>query len=258
MFKEIDDYNIIVSIGNSDNVIPNLISPKPLDQLLKATEWLVSEAVKDWDSTHKEIEQRRKTKGASKENLDAYSELSIRLGSRTQGYVNQLCIMEDILKYEYKRMAEFVTNATANKITIKPENDYKSLVDNFYNIRKFRNKVTAHTAYTKRELHKKGKLKGKPVDNPETIVRSIINLFPSDAKHTLGDNFFVGGSPFSSKLPVISIFNWENEIKPIFESWKKLFIEALEKVHSFCPHENGKYKIRVRNPRKIRSRKSSY
>lgn len=241
MFKEIETYKIIVQKGNDLNYIPNLISPHPLDQLFKATEWLFNEAVKDWNDTHKEIKNRRELQGYSKENLDAWDDLSIRLGSRTQGYVNQLCLMEDILKFEYKRMAKLVAEASADSIKIEPESDYASLSKDFEEIRTFRNKVIAHTAYTW----------SKDNDSPETVVRSILNLFPSSAKYTMGDNFFSGSSPYISQIPVISIFQWKSDIKPIFERWKKLFIDTLGKIHSHCPYKRDNYKIRIASPHKI-------
>ena len=73
--------------------------------------------------------------------------------------------------------------------------------------------MVAHTAYTY----------SKPADNPETIVRSILNLFPRPTKITVGDNFFNGFSEYQSQLPVITIFGWYEQVEPIFDDWKKLF-----------------------------------
>ncbi len=232
MFHEINDYKVIVKRDNGLNYIPNVISLHPLDQLFEATEWLVNEAISDWNTTHEDIKKRRKENGSSQENLDAYDKLSTRLGSRTQGYVNQLCLMEDILKFEYKRMAELIAEATDSKTTFEPEKDCAHLISRFKKIRTFRHKVVAHTAYTYPKLDRKT---GEPIDNPETILRSILNLFPSGATNTMGDNFYSGFSPWKSELPVITIFTWESEIKPIFEGWKKLFIDSLKKIQPICP-----------------------
>ncbi len=234
MFKEIDNFKIRVT-NKAENLmyfVPNIISIDPLNKLFKATEWLVSEAIKDNLEIKKVIDT---AKYASQENIDAVDEMSIRLGSRTQGYINQLCLMEDIFIYEYERMTELITKASGGKIIFNPEEDLKVLKEKFSPIRIFRNKVIAHTAYTK----------PRGADNPETIVRSILNLFPQSAHITVGDNFFNGFSEYASQLPVLSIFNWESEIKPIFEDWKNLFIEKLKEIGKKCPLENFPYLIEV-------------
>lgn len=247
MFEEINKSKIIVR--NLDKMaahyIPNIISLSPLDNLFKATEWLVSEMIEDYKNTHYKIKNRRAKEGCSQKNLDDIDNLGIRLGSRTQSYVNQLCLMEDILIYEYDRMFELVKEASNNKITFNPKEDYEDLKQRFSSIRTFRNKVVAHTAYTYPKINRKT---GESEDNPETIVRSILNLFPREGSTTLGNSFFSGFSKHKSQLPVISIFNWEEEIKLIFEDWKKLFISRLKNIHNQCPFENNFFKIVVANP----------
>lgn len=248
MFKEIN--KLKVKVHNLDNksifYIPNIISICPLDNLLKATDWLFYEAVQDYNNTHETINKGRKKHGYSQKNLDDIEELDIRIGSRTQGYINQLCLMEDILIYEYKRMFELVNKASGGKICFDPKSDYGLLKKRFSSIRTFRDKVVAHTAYTFPKINKKT---GIIEDNPETIVRSILNLFPTDGSITLGGNFFSGFSEYKSQLPVITIFNWEQEIRPIFQDWKKLFMDRLKKIHKECPFENKPFRIEVVNHR---------
>ncbi|TFB08170.1 hypothetical protein E3V08_05125 [Candidatus Atribacteria bacterium MT.SAG.1] len=248
MFKEINKFKI--KIHNSDNesifYIPNIISIHPLDNLLRATDWLFYEIVQDYDNTHKTINGRRKKHGYSQKNLDDLEELNIRIGSRTQSYVNQLCLMEDILIYEYKRMFELVNKASDGKICFDHKRDYILLKKRFSSIRTFRNKVVAHTAYAFPKINKKT---GITEDNPETIVRSILNLFPGDDGITLGGNFFSGFSKYKSQLPVITIFSWEQEIRPIFQDWKKLFINRLKKIHKECPFGNKPFRIEIVNHR---------
>lgn len=241
MFKEIDRYRILIRNTNEKSLtyLPNIISMNPVDELLEATKWLVDEAYKDWKDTNDAINKRRKGKGASKENIDAYEGLSIRLGSRTQGYVNQLCLAEDILIFEYKRMNEILVKASGGKIALNPKSDYAELKKRFEPIRRFRNKVVAHTAYTY----------SKPEDNPETVVRSILNLFPRPAKSTVGGNFFSGFSEHRSQLPIITIFGWYEEVEPIFKDWKKLFLEKIDFLHNNeLPLQNNEYKIETAYP----------
>lgn len=240
MFKDIDKHEIKIrnSKKNTLTYLPNIISMNPVDELLEATKWLVDEAYKDWENTHNSIKERTKEKGASQENIDEWETLSIRLGSRTQGYVNQLCLVEDILIFEYKRMNELLTEASNGKIVLDPKKDYAELRKRFEPIRTFRNKVVAHTAYTY----------SKPEDNPETIIRSILNLFPSPAEITIGGNFFSGFSEHKSQIPVITIFGWYEQIEPIFKDWKKLFLEKLDFVCEKLPLENKEYKIEIAYP----------
>lgn len=244
MFEEVNKYTIKVRNEKEKNIsyIPNVISINPIDNLFTATMWLVKEALEDYLNTNKKVEERRNEHGYSQENLDDIDSLSIRLGSRTQSYVNQLCLMEDILIFEYKRMAKLVKLASNNKINFNPEEDYKTLKNRLSSIRTFRNKVVAHTAYTY----------PKSEDNPETIIRSIMNLFPQPTHITLGDNSYSGFSMIKSQLPIITIFNWEEEIKPIFEDWKKLFIERLKKIHTQCPFESKKFGIEIAYPHYLR------
>lgn len=240
MFKDIDTQKIKIRNSNKNTLtyLPNIISMDPIDKLLEATKWLVDEAYKDWEETNKLVEKRRKEKGASQENIDDIDILSIRLGSRTQGYVNQLCLAEDILIFEYNRMNDLLKEASNDKLSLDPKNDYKDLRERFKPIRTFRNKVIAHTAYTK----------PKREDNPETIVRSILNLFPSPAKVTIGDNFFSGFSKYQSQLPVITIFAWYEQIEPIFKDWKKLYLDKLSLLHKQLPLENNEYQIESAYP----------
>ena len=246
MFNEINKYKIKVHDSNKNELfyIPNVISIDPLNNLFMATEWLVAEASKDYIKTHKTIEKRRKNKENPQKNLDIASEFSIRLGSRTQGYVNQLCLMEDILTFEYKRMADILKEATGGKIVFNPKIDCKNIKMRFSPIRTFRHKVVAHTAYTYPKRNSETKI---IEDSPETIVRSILNLFPTDGEITVGNNFFCGFSKYKSEIPVISIFEWENKIKPIFEDWKRLFIGKLSLVCKKCPIENRIFCIKIAN-----------
>lgn len=240
MFKEIDKQKIKIRNGEKNTLtyLPNIISMDPVDKLLEATKWLVDEAYKDWSETNDLVEKRRKEGEVSQENIDDIDVLSIRLGSRTQGYINQLCLAEDILIFEYKRMNELLTEASNGKLSLDPDADYSELRKRFSTIRTFRNKVVAHTAYTY----------SKPADNPETIVRSILNLFPRPTKITVGDNFFNGFSEYQSQLPVITIFGWYEQVEPIFDDWKKLFLDKLNLIHQQLPIENGEYEIETAYP----------
>lgn len=246
-FKDLDKQKIKITDLNQRvmHYVPNIISMNPVDQLFSATEWLVNEAINDWNTTHGIVEERREQEGYSQKNLNDIDELSIRLGSRTQGYVNQLCLMEDILVFEYKRMGELLAKAANNQIIINPEADLKDLRDKLSPVRTFRNKVTAHTAYTY----------SRKEDNPETIVRSILNLFPEPAKITVGDNFFSGFSPHVSQLPVISIFQWGKVTKPIFEDWKQFFLGKLQEVQKQCPIQNKDFNVEVAYPHLIQKTK---
>lgn len=248
MFEEINKVKIRVNNFSDRTIsyIPNVISIYPLDQLMKATEWLFSEAVQDHNNTHETIKERRKKHGISQQNLDDIRELSIRLGSRMQGYVNQLCLMEDILIYEYDRMSELVKEASGGKVVFDPKSDYEPLRKRLAPIRTFRNKVVAHTAYTYPKIDKKT---GLSEDNPETVVRSILNLFPREDGIYLGATSFSGFSEYKSQLPVITIFSWEEETKLIFQDWKKLFIYRLKEIGKQCPFENKHFSIGVANPR---------
>jgi len=240
MFKDINKQKIRISNSkkNTRYFLPNIISMDPIDKLLGATKWIVDRAHKDWKKTNDSIEKRRKEKGFSKENIDEMESLSIRLGSRTQGYINQLCLAEDIIIFEYKRMNDLLIEASNNQLFLDPEEDYKELKNRFKSIRTFRNKVIAHTAYTK----------PRQEDNPETIVRSILNLFPRPAKVTIGDNFFSGFSKYQSQLPVITIFAWYEEVEPIFKDWEKLYLDKLNSIHKQLPLENNEYKIETAYP----------
>ena len=206
---------------------------------------MVNEALSDYSNTNKIVKQRRKTKGASQENIDDYDKLAIRLGSRTQGYVNQLCIMEDILIFEYRRMVSLVKLGSRNKVKIDADKDFKGLKERFKLIRTFRNKVIAHTAYTSPKINLKT---GEVEDNPETIVRSILNLFPRSGYITVGNSFYSGFSQWRSQLPIITIFGWEEEIKNIFLDWKKLFIDKLTYIFNQLPIENKDFKIEAAYP----------
>ncbi|MFA5197657.1 MAG: hypothetical protein WC437_04545 [Patescibacteria group bacterium] len=240
MFKDIDIYKIKINYINKSSIayIPNIISMNPVDDLLKATEWLASEAINDYNSTNEKIEERRKKEGYTQKNLDDFENLNIRLGSRTLGYINQICLMDDILTSEYRRMSEMLYEASENKISINVKQDLQALKERLSPIRIFRNKVAAHVVYTH----------PKKDDNPETKIRSILNLFPGEGKIFVGGNYFSGFSKYKSQLPLISIFLWEDEIKPIFQDWKKLFIKKLEEIHKQCPMANKKYEIEVANP----------
>jgi len=252
MFEEINNYKIIVRDLQDKGMhyIPNVISVHPLESLFLATEWLVTESLKDYKETHDRIEERRKLKGACQENIDEYDSLAIRLGSRTQSYVNQICLMEDILVFEYKRMIRLV-NALLKKSKRLKEEDFRTLRKKMKSIRTFRNKVVAHTAYTFPQTDKKS---GKILDNPETVVRSIINLFPQSGYITMGNNYYSGFSPYRSELPVISIFNWETEIKPVLFDWRNLFIDQLVSIFKLLPLENTKFRIEAANPSLFRNK----
>jgi hypothetical protein len=249
-FKDLDTYAIVINdLSKAQRIyLPNIITMNPVDKQLTAVQWLFDEAVKDWNDTYKTIKKRRQNGVASKQNLEDIADLSIRLGTRTQCYINQLCIAEDILIHEYKRMAELLEKASLESITLDTKSDCKSLIHGMKRVRKFRNKVTAHTAYTKPFNE----------DNPETIVRSLLNLFPRDGRYTMGDNFFNGFSPHISQLPIISIFEWQDVIKPIFAEWKGFVKNKLEEIHSHCPFENDYYTIEVARPHLVYKTKQKY
>lgn len=247
MFEELNEVGIKVHDSNEkvSHYIPNVISVHPLDELFKATEWLFTEAVRDHNETHKEWGEHP---NEHQRNIDAIDDLGTRLGSRTQGYVNQLCLMEDILVYEYDRMSELLNKASGGKITFKPS-DYEHLQKRFASIRTFRNKVVAHTAYTYPKIDKKT---GLSVDNPETIVRSILNLFPSPTGITLGANYYSGFSSYRSELPVITIFNWKEEMKPLFQDWKILFMQKMLEVLKQRPITSGQFSIEAARPHLVK------
>lgn len=235
--------------------IPNVISPDPLDKLYSATEWLVGEAVDDYNNTHKKIDARRKKEGYSQKNVDDLNDLGIRIGSRTQSYVNQLCLMEDLLTFEYKRMCQFLKVASSGKIAFKAKSDIQYLLDQMEPIRRFRNKVVAHTAYTNPLVDKKT---GLPVDNPETVVRSILNLFPAKGDIKLGNNYYSGFSKWGSELPIITIYSWEEHAKLVLNDWKKLFISKMIEVHKRCPIDNKNYSIEIAYPHKAKQIRELY
>jgi hypothetical protein len=257
MFEEINDFKIIVHDEKSHGMhyIPNIISINPLDELFKATEWLFKEALADFTDTHKRIDDRRRMAPyAHQENIDDIDELGIRLGSRIQGYVNQLCLMEDLLIFEYKRMASLMKEGSGGNLNLNPVEDYRLLRERFRAIRTFRDKVVAHTAYTYPKINKKTK---EIEDNPETVVRSILNLFPREGKVTMGDNYFSGFSEYRSQLPVITIFSWEDEVRPIFLDWKNFFIEKLIELSKQFPIQSGEFKIDAANPHKFKQNASA-
>ena len=239
-FKDLDTYSVTVTDNNKKQraYIPNIITMDPVDKQLTAAQWLFDEAVKDWNQTYITIEKRRQKGTVSRQNLEDIADLSIRLGTRTQCYINQLCIAEDILIHEYKRMAELLERASLGSIKLDVKSDYKNLKDGMKRVRKFRNKVTAHTAYTKPYEE----------DNPETVIRSLLNLFPRDGRYTMGDNFFNGFSPHVSQLPIISIYEWQDTVTPVFAEWKVFVTNKLEEIHSLCPLENEMYKIEIARP----------
>ena len=254
MFEDINLYKIKIFNKPKNGLfyIPNITSMHPLDKLFSATEWLVLEAIKDYQRTHYLINRRRKERGASQKNIDTLESFETRLGSRTQSYVNQLCLMEDILLFEYERFSALIGEIGYSKLTFDPKNDYQSLCDRLNDIRLFRNKVVAHTAYTYPKIDRKNPQK---TDNPETIVRSILNLFPENGSVKLGGNYFSGWSKHRSQLPIITIYNWESEIKPILLDWKSLFIERFKKIHAYCPYENKQFRIEIATPHLIKQNK---
>ena len=64
----------------------------------------------------------------------------------------------------------------------------------------------------------------------------------------MGDNFFNGFSEYQSQLPVITIFGWYEQVEPIFDDWKKLFLDKLNLIHQQLPIENGEYEIETAYP----------
>ena len=248
-FEEINIYKIRVTELNGEkrgmHYIPNIISIHPLDNLFDATDWIVNEATKDFKRTNYLIDRRRKHRGSHQKNSEDRKAFEMRLGSRTQGYVNQLCLMEDILIFEYRRFSELVEKVGNSKLFFNPKKDYQPLQVRLNDIRLFRNKVVAHTAYT---YPWKDKENPANDDNPETIVRSILNLFPTNGELNLGGQYFSGFSKYKSQLPIISIFTWEKVAKPIFMDWKKLFIDRLKKIHKECPFENDIFRIDIATP----------
>lgn len=250
MFEEIENYRI--KIYNKEkktlNYVPNAITLGPLRKLLKATDWLFRETKRDRTNTYKKIAARRKIVGVSQKNIDEVNDLEIRIGSRTQGYVNQICLMEDIMTFEYNRMFELIKEATKNKFT-KFCLKKTTLKEELAPIRTFRNKVVAHTAFT----HPKIKELDKRVteeDNPETMIRSLLGLFPSRGGLTLGNCSF-GYPKHRPQFQPVSILSWENEIKPILKNWEKLFIQQLEQIHTQCPYKNDSYSIEIATPARL-------
>lgn len=230
MFEEIDKARIKIHTAGSIHHRPYVAIMKPLKDLFDATEWLFSESVKDYDKTRKRINNRAKRHTANhlEKNHKDIEKQGIRIGSRTLAYVNQLCLMEDILVCEYEGMCKLVDEASGGKIKIDSVNNYKTLKERFQPIRDFRNKVGGHTAYTK----------PRKDDTRETLTDSILGLFPKQGGIALG----VGLSPFyksnKSKVPIITIFGWEKEIKPIFQDWERLFVDTLKEIHKKCPFES--------------------
>jgi hypothetical protein len=250
MFEELRDCSIKVNHKRKSSLIyiPNIISIEPLNNLYEATEWLVKEAIVDRSKVYKLIEKRRKVGGYAKENIEDIDALGIRIGSRTQGYVNQLCLMEDLLVFEYDRMGKFLKEASVGDISFIRKRDYTDLLKRMEPVRTFRNKVVAHTAYTTPKFDKKT---GLSVDNPETVVRSALNLFPGRGNTMLGNRFFNGFSNWRSELPVISIYSWEEHAKLILADWKELFLGKMIEVHDKCPVQNKNYSIEVAYRRKV-------
>lgn len=252
MFSELESYRVRVHEKKRSkqhiHYLPNIIAIHPLDSLFASIEWLFNDAIKDYNRTHRSINRRRSKYGVSQKNLDAYDSLAIRLGSRTQNYVNQVCLMEDLLIYEYKRIAEFVKKVDSRNFSFNPDKEFKPLTKRLAKIRLFRNKVVAHTAYTNPILKRR---KGRIKDNPDTIVRSVMNLFPSPGEIYLGNNQFVT-TKFKQQIPSLTIFNWRDEVKPVFEDWKELYITRLEKIHKKCPYQNGSFRIETATPHLLR------
>jgi len=133
-------------------------------------------------------------------------------------------------------MNELMYMATKNQYFKKRKDDYINLVNELKAIRSFRNKVAAHVAYTY----------PKDFDTPDTIVNSMLNLFPEEGGITLGTSAFMGGMD-NSQIPEISIFKWDEEIKKVFESWKKLFIKSLCMIKDQYLDENDNFRIKPAN-----------
>jgi hypothetical protein len=230
MFEEIDKARIKIRTGSKIYYRPFIAVMKPLSDLFKATEWLYGEAVKDYNKTRKRISNRAKQHTIhrlEKNNKDTEEQV-IRIGSRTLGYVNQLCLMEDILVCEYDGMCKVVYEASGGKIKIDSADNYKRLKERFQPIRDFRNKVGVHTAYTK----------PRKDDTTETLTDSIFGLFPKQGGIHLGVGPHSLYKSNKSKVPIVTIFGWEGEIKPIFQDWEKLFVDTLKEIHKKCPFEN--------------------
>jgi hypothetical protein len=242
MFKEIDKARIKIRIANSTQHRPYASVMKPLKDLFDATEWLFGEAVKDYNKTKKKIDNRaeRQVMSRLEKNHKDREDQSIRIGSRNLGYVNQLCLMEDILVCEYDDICKTIDSASGGKIKINSVSKYKSLKERFQPIRDFRNKVGAHTAYTK----------PRKDDTVETLNDSLYGLFPKEGSRFSGTGAYFLYKSNLSKVPIITIFGWEEEVKPIFQGWEKLFIDTLKEIHRKCPFENSEHSsIEIANSR---------
>lgn len=255
MFRDIESLRIKITDKKKKHSIylPNVISIDPLDKLYRATEWLFEEAVADLDKTNKTVAIRRSRGGYSKQNIDDIEALGLRLGSRTQSYVNQLCLLEDLLRHEYVRMCNLLKVASVGNISYNHKQDTLNLIERMSSIRLFRNKVVAHTAYTK---PLKDRETGVILDNPETIVRSAINLFPKRGDLRLGNNFYNGFSKWQSEIPVISMFTWEAHAQKVLIDWKELYIKRLCEIQDRCPIDNKNYTIEIAYPSKSRKFRS--
>jgi hypothetical protein len=220
---------------NTTRSFPNPINIASINKLFEATDWIIREAFGDKNSVLEIIKDRRSSTNSitkyANQNKEDLRMLEIRLGSRIQSYINQICLIEDILRHECEYFNEEVLLFfDETEITIHDHAKYKKKLGD---IRRIRNKMTAHTAHTH----------PRQEDNSETRIRSILNLFPdalsfnySDQEIVTGNKYFNGFSKIKSELPIVKLSNWENDIRKVFVDWKNTYIQSIQMIMDKCPH----------------------
>jgi len=245
MFEEINKIKIKIIYKETEDLKPNALNVESLKILFDATEWLFDEFIKDCQDTKRRIDNRyiKKEMHYIEDNLKDREKKDIRTMSRTLGYVNQLCLMEDLLTYEYNKIYKLVSKKFDKNKRNNLLEKYEILKERFEPIRSFRNKVSAHQAH----------VKPSPRDSKETLIDSAFSLYVK------GDSLGVGWNPFfktyKSEIPIITIFDWEEKVKPIFQDWDSLLMEILKETHRNCPIDNDLYIVKIANPRKARELK---
>ncbi len=208
---------------NTQIVLPQ--SFDMIDKLIYGIEWLVEETINDKYIVDKEWKESKK---ASQYNIDEQEKLALRIGIRTHAYVLTLCHIEDYFIKDYERLINLF-----NKFEIPVsfnKKDYRYLKESFSKVRKFRDKVSAHTAHNKPKN-----------DSPETMIDSLYNFFPRPTEISLGNlrpRYGLKSSRKETEVPNISIFDYEQKIKPILDSWCKLFISKLIEMHNLYYSKN--------------------
>jgi hypothetical protein len=216
---------------------PNEINIASINKLFEATEWIVKEAFDDKNSVLQTIEIRRSSTNSitkyAAQNKEDLRMLEIRLGSRIQAYINQICLIEDILTHECEYFnQEVLFFFSKDEIITHDHIKYKKKLKD---IRKIRNKMTAHTCHTH----------PRKEDSPETRIGSILNLFPNalnfnyeyNGDIVTGNKYFNGFSERKSELPIIKLSNWENNIRKILIDWKDSYIQNVQNIMDKCPYK---------------------